>query len=595
MERVLKNLEKQDLGGNEVGTLLTGVARVTTYDTIVQTDDIVELLSKDPKIALLFPVTTDTDGHWLGIFADLESKTITHFDPYGLSPRAEMRYTNIPEVVNTPLTNLYQKAESEGWNIIVSDTKLQEMEGGVNTCGRHVIVRLRMSYLSVAEYAALMMKQKMKPDDLVTLMTFLALNEDEQDNAQVVKVLTGGSLPTGGAATPENYDAEYSETPMFGGGYEFNQYGQIVNTDTITPTPSSQSGATSAMQQQLSNAAAALGEAPPPKRQRILPTGLIPGWNTSPDTLPVISTFPPGSTRLNRPAVPPAGPAPAPVAPATPPPPPAPKPMAPVVAPPAPPAPANGPAPYEDPETMQEVMANVLYVLKEEDAASDQKFAASNPLLHYLGVMDESDIQDAGATGVLSMLNMNESVQQNMVATNCWKVYQECEDSPNAYPGQTLCARKGDTPGQFFVWWLAQIRSNQILDDVYTVFYNKYYTKLSELTPVQLWNPQLNFDVILRQTPNINWHGLQQPDPRFTALRNAVQQVRQFVRSPYEQYTQQQDMDRDQEDEEQAQTTELNDQDQQEEDGGGGDDGGSSGGIGDILGNVLSMGLDSLF
>lgn len=195
MDRVIAHVEAQDLGGNEINSLLRGKADVKLFDSL-QGATVASFFTM-PAVALLFPVQSMSQGHWLAIFMDHDTKTIHHFDPYGFGLAMEEKYTQNPLVRAGLLSTFYQNAQSSGYNVVFNSTKFQKLENNMNTCGRHVITRIRLSYLSDDEYSKLLMGQKLTADDIVTYLTFLALNEDQSDVAQVKTTLL--SVPSGGA------------------------------------------------------------------------------------------------------------------------------------------------------------------------------------------------------------------------------------------------------------------------------------------------------------------------------------------------------------------------------------------------------------
>lgn len=189
MDRVLQGIERNDLGGGQEMQLLKGVARVAAFTQLQGVDDLIKWLGPLGRVALLYPVTSETNGHWLAVWADPKTKTVHHFDSYGLGPEQEAKYTKTLAGKQGYLVRLYTQAQQQGWKLVINRQQYQSWNSGVNTCGRHVICRLRFHYLNDAQYQKLMIHQKETPDTLVTLLTFLALNEDESDVAQVTKVL----------------------------------------------------------------------------------------------------------------------------------------------------------------------------------------------------------------------------------------------------------------------------------------------------------------------------------------------------------------------------------------------------------------------
>jgi hypothetical protein len=194
MDAVIQKIISEDLTGSEMTEMLSGRATVKLYDSVAKASSISDLCGPYGRIALLFPVQTNTNGHWLGIWVDEATKLIHHFDSYGLDPSAELHYTNNAEVTGMPLTEFYQKCISQGYQVVYNTVPYQDLTSGVNTCGRHVIVRLRLSYMDENAYKGLMSKQKLNPDQMVTMMTFLALDETASDKS----VFTSGGSFEGG-------------------------------------------------------------------------------------------------------------------------------------------------------------------------------------------------------------------------------------------------------------------------------------------------------------------------------------------------------------------------------------------------------------
>ena len=188
MQRVLKHIEDQDLTGSEMTTLLAGVASMKLYNTLSGATPS-SFFEPHAAVALLFPVESTSSGHWIGMWKNEATKTVHHFDSYGLTPQQEDQYSSQPEVQERLLQQFYQSCMREGYRVLFNQTRYQQMDSGNNTCGRHVVCRLRLSYLADMQYAKLMSHDAMTPDNIVTLMTFLPLNEDSADKAELRTVL----------------------------------------------------------------------------------------------------------------------------------------------------------------------------------------------------------------------------------------------------------------------------------------------------------------------------------------------------------------------------------------------------------------------
>lgn len=188
MDRVLRHIEDYDLGGGEIQSMLKGVATIKSYDKL-RGATVQSFFSEAPAVALLFPTKNLQFGHWIALWVEHARRVIHHFDSYGFAPSEEQKFSDLPIVREKLLATFYSQAAAEGYQVHFNPTAFQKMSSGVNTCGRHIICRLRLRYLVDTQYTQLMNHESMSPDELVTAMTFLALNEDAKDKAQVMKII----------------------------------------------------------------------------------------------------------------------------------------------------------------------------------------------------------------------------------------------------------------------------------------------------------------------------------------------------------------------------------------------------------------------
>lgn len=497
MFQVVKHIQEQDLTGGELTDLLQGKAKVVAYEDFVGPQGGIPLLERVGKIALLFPVESNSTGHWLGIWIRPQEKRLVHFDPYGFGPEAEMKYTSNPIVEQRPLTALYTQAQAEGWSISVSPLQLQSMSTGVNTCGRHVICRLRLAHLNHDQYGKLMLQQPISPDDIVTMLTLLALNEDEQDVAQMQSVLSGGLLIKSPPTQPQPTMRPSIPTPS------------TAVTSTTTPVTTTTT-------------------APPPPPSTAT-TASVTAAATTPTTSAKHSVV-------------------------------------------APPPTIN----YAAMTTVQDVVDAVLTDFNNKNAQEPKQLQWT-----------------INSTGSNSMFNTNEYP---------WSSFEEDMSLP---PMQFISTVLNPAQGALLVKqtrpinqnavaakWLFTHFSNQlvaaVLDNVYNNAYEEAYKALSEMSPVQLWDPELTG----LKPQMIQWHGSQQVDPNRTAVIRAVADVRKEVPEPYEQNQNATNAQYIQEDEEEAQTKMDDDQAQEQ----GEDEGDDSGGWSDwisagasVLGDLLDL------
>ena len=189
MDNLIKKIVQIDLNGSNITFLTKNKASLKLYEQLKNYNNIFDAVKPFNNLILLFPTTSDTVGHYISILLNHNTKTINHFDSYGLSPVQELGYTTNKYVKQKLLNILYQNAIQQGWNLIYNSYKLQHMIDGINTCGRWTTMRVRMDYLSNDEFAKLFLNQTMSPDWLITCLTFTALNEDENDEEIVIRSL----------------------------------------------------------------------------------------------------------------------------------------------------------------------------------------------------------------------------------------------------------------------------------------------------------------------------------------------------------------------------------------------------------------------
>ena len=188
MDHLVTRIYQQDLSGVDVEYLTKGKACLRMCKDLLEYKSIFESMKPYNNMILLLPTISDYEGHWVAVIAYPESKTITHFDSYGLSPSAELGYTSNKYVRERLLNNMYKAAEAQGWTCTWNKFKLQKMATGINTCGKWCCVRVRMSYLSDKEFATLFLNQRMPPDWYITAITLVALDDDEKEDT-VEKIL----------------------------------------------------------------------------------------------------------------------------------------------------------------------------------------------------------------------------------------------------------------------------------------------------------------------------------------------------------------------------------------------------------------------
>jgi len=191
MDKVIKNIYTQDLTGQEVEITTNGKAPVHLYKDIRKFTHIREVIGPNNACLVLFPVKSDSDGHWIAILYHPETNTIEHFDPYGFSWNQELQYSEDTEWTQYNLLGkFYDEARQKGYNVIYNPYRFQKLKTGINTCGKHSSIRIRFKYLDIEQYKKLMMGQSQDPDYLVTILTFITLRDDQQEKEIIEKIVS---------------------------------------------------------------------------------------------------------------------------------------------------------------------------------------------------------------------------------------------------------------------------------------------------------------------------------------------------------------------------------------------------------------------
>lgn len=121
-----------------------GFTRIMKYSSLAKYRDIYEVLPKDGDYAIILLEDHTNSGHWEAILR--QGNTFIYFDSYGLPPDGENKFLSagakiqLHETEKT-LTRLFSTLKP-CCNLIWNKMKLQKINNGSATCGRHVILFL---------------------------------------------------------------------------------------------------------------------------------------------------------------------------------------------------------------------------------------------------------------------------------------------------------------------------------------------------------------------------------------------------------------------------------------------------------------------
>lgn len=150
--------------------------KVIKYSDLSNYSSLVDLFNKKKKDYRIMLIETKPNvGHWVAILKD--GDTYEYFDSYGSNPTAHLKTISsyIKKMLGmkpNDINSLLSKVKHTHNKI-----KMQKMEDGVNTCGRHVIMRIKdfMNGGNLVDYQHKIIlgakKQGMTPDEYIVSLT----------------------------------------------------------------------------------------------------------------------------------------------------------------------------------------------------------------------------------------------------------------------------------------------------------------------------------------------------------------------------------------------------------------------------------------
>lgn len=176
LAHIIKNAESIPLTTSTIKDICNNRVNIFLYHELAEISDPMKLFYKDGfgivPMVLLYPIRSESDGHWCALIYNRDSNIIYYFDPYGFPIEYYKKYGFYEREY---LSELLTVAQENGITIDLAPTKLQKIDRGVNTCGRYSALRAVFSNLSNTEFCN-MLEEKIKlnnPDEIVTLMTII--------------------------------------------------------------------------------------------------------------------------------------------------------------------------------------------------------------------------------------------------------------------------------------------------------------------------------------------------------------------------------------------------------------------------------------
>lgn len=133
--------------------LMHGRTRVMRYHDLTSYPSIEAVLQPYGNAIILYPSAAGRSdvGHWTCVFYTVDERgcpCIEFFDPYGIFVDNELKFTR-----NNTARTLAKLLYASPYPIVYNDYGIQLYQKNINTCGKHVINRLRHSGMSLDRYA----------------------------------------------------------------------------------------------------------------------------------------------------------------------------------------------------------------------------------------------------------------------------------------------------------------------------------------------------------------------------------------------------------------------------------------------------------
>lgn len=169
--QLLENGEKLLFSGKEIVAATHDGCQVLEYEDLSKFNTIEDMFAQvnaygtkgKKAIALLYQVKQN-EGHWVAVIYNPDEKHLEVFDTYGFGKLdAELDYAKYND---TPY--LSDLVDNAGGNIKVdvNNTQIQKGSNTVNTCGRHVAMRINFIDMEMDEYIEMMKKNPISTGSL---------------------------------------------------------------------------------------------------------------------------------------------------------------------------------------------------------------------------------------------------------------------------------------------------------------------------------------------------------------------------------------------------------------------------------------------
>ena len=175
MNKILEHLEAKPLSGGDILDAVDGQTKVIRYSAIHRFRTIEQLLAPFDSAVILYE-TRKGFGHWTCVFLNRKTGVLEFFDPYGKPIDSQLNFIpkDIKEATHQDYPYLAKLMLASPYKLAYNQEPLQKSKNDINSCGRHVAMRLIMRDLGIKEYLQFLKQQRggaLNPDGVVSMLT----------------------------------------------------------------------------------------------------------------------------------------------------------------------------------------------------------------------------------------------------------------------------------------------------------------------------------------------------------------------------------------------------------------------------------------
>jgi hypothetical protein len=168
----LGKVKDYPLSDSDIRKMLGSDIKIVTYPELANMKDASEMFDSKGRCILLYLTSSPTEGHWVCLLN--KKRGIEFFDPYGEPPEAAKKTADpaLLTQLNSRQPHLTQLLRNSGKPVFYNTHGFQKDKSGVNTCGRHSVVRCLYAPYSLQKYASIIKSSGLSPDDFVSGVTY---------------------------------------------------------------------------------------------------------------------------------------------------------------------------------------------------------------------------------------------------------------------------------------------------------------------------------------------------------------------------------------------------------------------------------------